>query len=77
MKVNYPLILLSVFVGRLLVFGASLGDSFAVIGLAGLFGYSLFLQSKTKEPLNEKTLSEVESMKSIVAGLRMSKPPGR
>lgn len=60
-----PLILLSSVVVRILVKGASIGDSIAVLALTLLYGYFLYQESQKAKPLNKEfidRLSEVEKV---------------
>lgn len=50
-------VLLSAFVIRLLVTGASIGDSLAVLSLSAIYAFYLYLESK-KEPVANKDLSD-------------------
>lgn len=45
---------LGTYLVRLLITGASLGDSFTLIGLSGLYAYFLFLESKKQVPVNKE-----------------------
>lgn len=62
-------ILLSAFLIRLLVFGASIGDAIAILALAGLNGFWMYLESKkVAEPHKEITdrLVQVEERVSTI-----------
>lgn len=52
---NFPTLILSVFILRPLVLGASLGDALVIIGLSALYGAHYYFESK-KEPIANKEL---------------------
>jgi len=45
-KINIPMVCLTAFVVRIVVLGASVGDSIALVGLASLFGFAIYLNRK-------------------------------
>lgn len=55
--------LLGAYLLRLLITGASVGDSLTIIGLSSLYAYFLYLESKKQLPVNQEVwdrLIEVE-----------------
>ena len=60
---DIPLICLIAFVIRLLIVGASVGDSIALLGLAGLFGFIKFISKKDEDwkLLIEKELKQLRN----------------
>lgn len=46
--------LLGAYLIRLLVTGASVGDSLTIIGLSSLYAFFLFLESKKQTPVNKQ-----------------------
>lgn len=52
---NFPILILSAFIARPLIYGASLGDALVIIGLSALYASQSYLQSK-KEPVANKAL---------------------
>jgi hypothetical protein len=81
---NFFNIAVGVLLVRILYLGASVGDSFALIGLCGLYGYFLFLESKKEVPANKELKEKVnalqEELKQLqdkVGSLKMSNIIGR
>lgn len=62
--------LVSLLVGRMLYFGASVGDALALIGLCGFYGYYLFLEANKEEPINESTKKEILDLRNEVSELK-------
>lgn len=55
--------LISLVVGRILIFGASIGDALALWSLSGIYGYNLYLETKKPHEVNKdfkNRLVEVE-----------------
>lgn len=51
---NLAPFVLSAYIIRLLITGASIGDALALIGLSALYSYFLFLESKKEIPVNKQ-----------------------
>ena len=62
-NLTFSIILLSLFLTKLLITQVSIGDSIAFLGLAGLFGFIQFMESKKEIPVNDKVKSDLDSMK--------------
>ena len=56
----WPIVLLSVFLGRLVIFGSNLSDALIIIALASLYGFSLYLTSQEEEPINAAFKEQME-----------------
>ena len=76
-KIDVSLVLLSILTARIVIMGASIGDALALIGLAGLYGFTQFMTSRKIEVVNETIKLDVEQLKNSVNGLKMAKVSGR
>lgn len=63
MKIDISLILLIAYLGRLLVFGANIGDAVSFVALSALFAFSKFLTYKKEPEINTLIKADIESMK--------------
>lgn len=82
---NFPLIILSFFLIRLLITGASIGDSIVLLGLSGLYGFYYHNESKKEPEINEEfkkkiavMQNELDSIKNVQNTIKISsqiKPP--
>lgn len=52
---NFPILILSAFIMRLLITGASVGDSLVILGLSALYSFYYYIESK-KQPIANKDL---------------------
>lgn len=64
--VSFPALILSAFLIRLLVTGASIGDSLVIIGLASLYASWSYFESKKETPVNKAILDRVVDLEEIV-----------
>ena len=64
-----PTILLSAFLIRILITGASVGDSIALAALAGLFGFYYYYENKKEKPINEAVKEELAQVKRTVVDI--------
>lgn len=71
--INYSVALLCLLVGKVLITGASIGDAIAIAALAGLYGFTYYVESKREIPINDQIKSELEQMRSSINGLKISK----
>ncbi len=66
---------------RLVIKGASIGDAGALAALCALYGFSLYLETKKQQPINDSFKAEVrlelEQIKTSMNGLKISKAFGR
>lgn len=62
-----PVALLSYLV-RILVTGASVGDSLSIIGLSALYAFFLFLESKKEVPVNKQYWDRLLELEERVKG---------
>jgi len=69
---SMPLILCSAFVGKIIIYGTSLGDSIALLGLCGLYGYHLFL-NKEKIRKNTQLQYEMKLIRDEVQAIKTGK----
>lgn len=67
---NLPSIALFCYLGRLLYTGASIGDSFAIIGLSALYAGWLYLETKKEIPVNKAIVDRVVELEEA---LRLTK----
>lgn len=70
-KVNIPLAMFCLFSTRLVITGASLGDAFALISLAGLSGLSYYLNKK-KDTRFEEITNDIQNIKDAVQHIKTS-----
>jgi hypothetical protein len=54
--------LLSLFVARLLITGASIGDALAILSLSGVYGLYLHIESKKEPRVNQDILDRLASV---------------
>lgn len=52
---NFPTVILSLFIIRPMILGASIADALVIIGLSALYGFYYYNESK-KEPIANKAL---------------------
>jgi hypothetical protein len=69
---SMPLILCSAFVGKIIIYDASLGDSIALLGLCGLYGYHLFL-NKEKARQSDNIQRDIKLIRDEVQAIKMGK----
>lgn len=81
---NFFNITIVVLLGRVLVLGASIGDSLSLIGLCALYAYYLYLESKKEVPANKELKTkvadleaELKSIQDKVGSLKLSNITGR
>lgn len=72
-NVNYSLLAFFLFSIKLVVFGSSVSDAIALFALAGLYGFSLFLESKKETPINDEIKKDLENVKSAVNALKIGR----
>ena len=72
LKTSLPTVLITILTIRAAVLGASIGDAIAIIALAGLYGYKLFLDTKLIVNINDDVLKEVEKIKSEVGNVAIA-----
>lgn len=67
-----PLLLLSLLSLKLTVTGASIGDALALCGLAALFGYRQYTESKKPIPINEEVIKKLNNLESAIVSVKMA-----
>jgi len=78
-KYNLPLVLLNLLVIRILVSGAGIGDSLALMALAGLIGYIKFSSDKeisNSELINSELVriqKELSDLKGSITAVKLDK----
>lgn len=72
LTLNIPLILLCAYTTRLTIVGANIGDSFALIALTGLYGFTKWLKEQEYQPLEEETKKQLEEMKNAFTILKLN-----
>lgn len=70
---NPPLIFLSAFLIRLMVYGASIGDSIVIAGLAALYAYTMYLKSIAQPKIAESLVKELSDLKNTVVAMKMGR----
>lgn len=76
-KMSFSLGCLLVITARIVILGASLGDALAAAALAGLYGYTLYLEGKKQEPINDEVKKELSLLRDQVNTLKVAKSMGR
>lgn len=59
---NIPTFILLALLARILYMGAGLGEAFGLLGLAGLYGFHLYLQEKRQPKANQELWDRVIAM---------------
>lgn len=67
----FSLCLIALFLIRLIIFGAGIGDALALLSLCGLNAYSQWHKSKEFIPLEEEVKKEISEMKNAIAVMGM------
>ena len=67
---NFPLLILSFFLIRLLITGASIGDSIVTLGLAALYGFYYHTESNKEPEINVEFKAKFISLEAEVLSLR-------
>ena len=74
---HFPTYLLVAMLGRVLYFGASFGDALALLSLAALYAYQLYLKSvKQPDSLDQKVAADLAEMKNALSALKLGKAYG-
>ncbi len=63
---NLAPIALSTYLIRLLITGATIGDSLTIIGLSSLYAFFLFLESKKQVPVNDDVWNRIIELEDRV-----------
>lgn len=66
--ININMVFLALIITRVLIFGASIGDSIALVGLAALFGFSTYLNRKDdnwRDAVNKELTTLRNEMQSM------------
>lgn len=81
---NFFSVTIAILLCRILMLGASIGDSFSLIGLCALYAYYLYLESKKEIPANKELKTkvndleaELKSLQDKVGSLKLSNITGR
>jgi hypothetical protein len=72
-RLNYPLLFLAILLVRSAIVGAGIGDAIALTAAAALYAYSLYLETKREQPVNDQIRKDVETLKHSVDSLKMAK----
>ena len=70
-KTNLPTILLCLVATRSVLFGSHIGDSIVLVGLAGLFAFTFYLESRSKEQ-TEDIKSQIEAIRNEVSSMKLN-----
>jgi len=76
-NVFIPLVLLSVLVLKLTILNATIGDALAVGFLAALCGFKFYLDANVPQEINAEIRAEIETLKSTLNALKISKTYGK
>lgn len=76
-KIHLSHIAFAIFTIRLVVFGASIGDSLALTSIVALIGFESHLKHKAGPDINKTVLKEIKLMKDKVSALSMNKTIGQ
>lgn len=68
-KINVPMALLCLMSLRLLIADSAYAVALGLLGLTGLYAYSLYLKSKQVKTLDKQVQEELESMKAQISNL--------
>lgn len=71
MKQYIPMSAFCLFLFRLLYTGASIGDALALLTLAALYGWYLYLEAKTPIEDYSKLSKEIDQLKGNINSLKM------
>lgn len=73
-----PAILLSAYIVRLLLVGASIGEALVIISLSSLLGLKMYLEDNKEEPINDEIKKqitqlneELKTIKDSVASIKL------
>lgn len=72
-SVNFPLIVLLIFSLRLIIFGSGIGEALALAALAGLYGWTAYLEHSKPETVNATFRKELDDIRSNVNSLKIAK----
>ena len=75
-NLNYSLTAMLVFGTRLVIFGASVGDSIALASLCALYAYSLYIEAHKPIPLNNQIRLEIDQIRTTVEALKIARVYG-
>lgn len=67
---NFPLVILSLFIIRLLITGASIGDSIVLLGLAALYGFYYYTETKKEPEINVEFKEKFKQLQIEIENLR-------
>lgn len=58
---------------RIIIKGASVGDSIALFAVCALYGYQAWVESKKEAPINETVKQQVQELRDAVNSLKIAK----
>lgn len=76
-SLNYPVIFLTILVGRAAYMGCGVGDAIAIVGLAGLCAYNIYIEGNKERPMSDGFRLELDNLRSTVDSLKIAKTLGR
>lgn len=71
---NVPMLAMLIFLTRIVIFGAGIGDSIAMLGLCALFAYDRFIQIR-KEDVLKNIDDQFQKLSNEISSLRMQVNP--
>jgi hypothetical protein len=74
---NPSLVAFSLFLLRLTIYGASIGDAITLSALAALYGYNLYLSTIKTISVNDSVRKDLEEVKTMVTTLKLAKTLNR
>ncbi len=60
---NLPTVILLAFASRMVITGASIGDSITMLALSGLFGFYHFIESNREPIVNKEIKDRLDTLK--------------
>jgi len=69
-KENFPILILSLFLLRLLITGASIGDAIALIALSGIYGFFKYLEHMKQPDINAEVKAQLEQVKADMSEVK-------
>lgn len=61
---NFPTLILGIFILRLLITGAGIGDAIVILALSLLYGGWVYLDSKKEIPVNIEIINKIDTIET-------------
>jgi hypothetical protein len=72
-KINPALCCLLGITARILIKGASVGDSIALFAVCALYGYQTYVESRKEIPINDTIKQQVSELRDAINSLKVAK----